>query len=64
MGQWSMTVIGTGAHHNDDYAQDADRMFKEFVQRLASAGHSIVHASSTFGSRQTEKHADPAKVVL
>ncbi len=31
---------------------DADAMFKEFVEKLKAAGHSISHASFTHGGRE------------
>jgi hypothetical protein len=55
MGNWSITIIGTGAHHNKDYEGDADKIFKKTVEELQKAGQIIEHASFTHGVRETEK---------
>lgn len=51
MGQWNITITGVGAHHNDDYPQDANRMARRFVEELRNAGHTVEHASFTHGGR-------------
>lgn len=56
MGNWNMTVIGLGAHHNKNYETDANELFKDFVLRLKDAGHDISHASFTNGARDVEEH--------
>lgn len=52
MGQWNMTIRGTGAHHNTDFPKDADRMLTRFVRELREAGHSIAGATITHGGEQ------------
>lgn len=52
MGDWTITVHGTGAHHNKDYPQDADKMADTFVRGLREAGHTVHSASFTHGARQ------------
>ena len=55
MGNWSITIVGVGAHHNQnlDMAQrahvDADIQFQNFVKALVKSGQSITHASFTYG---------------
>jgi hypothetical protein len=49
MGQWNITIRGTGSHHNKNNPNDANRMAAKFVQELKGAGHSVVSASVTFG---------------
>lgn len=61
MGRWSIAIEGTGAHHNADYPQDANKMAEEFVGRLKSAGHQVEHATFTSGSRD---FIDPALSAL
>lgn len=56
MGDWNLTVIGCGAHHNKEFADDVDRMFADFVRRLKAAGHDLEHASMTYGGRETRFH--------
>lgn len=51
MGQWNITIQGTGAHHNKQYPADANRLAAEFVQKLRDAGHVVTHASFTSGGR-------------
>jgi hypothetical protein len=51
MGNWNITVQGTGCHHNRDNPSDADRLAAEFVERLKAAGHTLVSATFTAGSR-------------
>lgn len=63
MGQFTMVIHGTGAHHNwnvnergyiegrkNDY--DADLLFAEFVDLLKSKGHNITGATLTYGCMQ------------
>ena len=51
MGDWAIVVEGTGAHHNKDFPQDADRMTQKFVDALISAGHEVRLATFTSGGR-------------
>ena len=56
MGNWNITIVGTGPHHNGkDY--DADQIFKETVEKLETAGQSIGHASITVGSAEAGTEA-------
>lgn len=55
MGQWVITIQGTGAHHNKDYPADADKMSLKFVDELQKAGHVIESATFTYGARQEIK---------
>lgn len=52
MGNWTITIHGVGAHHNEDYDKDANRMAAEFADKLKAAGHSVEHVSFTSGSRE------------
>lgn len=49
MGHWNMTVVGCGIHDNG-LAEDADRLFAEFVKKLEEAGHELYHVSFIRGS--------------
>lgn len=49
MGDWTIVIVGTGAHHNPDYDGDADRIFRETVKRLEEAGQEVEHAFITTG---------------
>lgn len=52
MGNWNISINGTGAHHNQDNPGDADKRFKEFVAKLKEDGHNVEHASFTHGGRE------------
>jgi hypothetical protein len=54
MGQWNITIRGTGQHHNTTAADDirkndAEVMAAEFVAKLKSAGHHVRAATITHG---------------
>lgn len=49
MGNWNISVQGTGAHHNKNFPNDADKMFAKFVADLMKAGHTIQSADFTSG---------------
>lgn len=49
MGDWNITIRGTGSHHNPDYPADANRMAGRFVEQLIGAGHTVRAASFTHG---------------
>jgi hypothetical protein len=51
MGNWNITIRGTGCHHNDKAdVRDANKAAAEFVQRLKADGHTITAASFTYGA--------------
>lgn len=62
MGNWNINIQGIGAHHNDDYPKDANKMAKDFVQSLLIAGHTVENAEFTYGGKEEllEKF-EPAK---
>jgi hypothetical protein len=50
MGQWRITIEGTGPHHGSDPVQhpdDAEKLAKDFVRELARHGQRIETASFT-----------------
>jgi hypothetical protein len=49
MGQWNITIRGTGCHHNGSKTIDADLAAAEFVAKLKAMGATITSASITFG---------------
>ena len=51
MGDWAIVVHGTGAHHNQDYPNDADRLAQRFVDDLIRVGHQVHLATFTAGGR-------------
>lgn len=61
MGQWNITIRGTGSHHNRKHAIDANRMAAKFVQELKDAGHQVVAASITHGGE--DDLTDAAKYI-
>lgn len=52
MGNWNITIQGSGAHHNTDFPQDADRLAANFVNRLLAAGQTIESATFTSGTKE------------
>lgn len=50
MGDWAITIEGTGVHHNG-IEQDADAVAARTVQELLKAGHKIHSATFTSGAR-------------
>jgi hypothetical protein len=50
MGNWHMSIEGTGPHHNPDHAADADKKLEQFVREL-KRDHSIERALLTAGQR-------------
>jgi len=61
MGNWNMTVVGVGCHHNTNNLADADAMFRTFVGQLKEAGHTIDHASITYGGAEVCPGAETAR---
>lgn len=52
MGNWNITIQGTGCHHNGKPDIDANAVAKEMVQKLIAQGHTIHVASFTHGSEE------------
>lgn len=61
MGQWNISINGTGAHHNKLIAIDANRLAAELVQKLRDAGHAVTGATFTHGV--TDDISDPASYL-
>jgi hypothetical protein len=57
MGDWSLTVLGSGAHHNTTIEKlvenDADILFAKFIDDLKLRGHTIRHAEMVTGAKTT-----------
>jgi len=58
MGQWNISVHGTGCHHNKRLETDANRMAAKFVSELKAAGHTVTKATITFGAEEDVTDAD------
>lgn len=50
MGNWVITIEGTGSHHNAK-PYDANEIGKTVVKTLKEAGHNVTHASINCGGR-------------
>ena len=61
MGQWNITIRGTGSHHNKKNPNDANRMAARFVGELKEAGHNVTGATITFGAE--DDVSDAAKYL-
>jgi len=49
MGQFHISIEGMGIHHNKKTPNDANRLAKEFVDKLKAIGHTVTKASFTSG---------------
>jgi hypothetical protein len=54
MGNWHMSIEGVGCHHNN-IEEDADKLFKEFVEKVKNFGQNVTHASFTHGGAEVIK---------
>ncbi len=63
MGQWNISIHGTGAHHNKANKTDANRMAGDFVRQLRAAGHTVTKATITYGGEEDVTNEDPAEVA-
>jgi hypothetical protein len=52
MGNWVLTIEGTGCHHNNNEAIDADLLAPKLVKQLQEQGQHIEHATFTSGGRK------------
>ena len=59
MGNYVIILEATGPHHNGQ-PYDADQLIATFVAALKQNGHSIQHASLTYGARQMNVWDDQA----
>lgn len=60
MGDWHISIRGTGAHHNKHFPSDANRLAKNLVQQLREAGHHVKSAVFTHGGEEDLTHVSPA----
>lgn len=51
MGDFVITIIGRGSHHNENNPTDANRMAERFVNKLLATGHTIEIANFTAGGK-------------
>lgn len=61
MGQWNISIHGTGAHHNSKNPTDANRMAAKFVRELKAAGHSVTGATITYGAEENVVNTSEAE---
>lgn len=50
MGNWNISIQGTGCHHNRKLKSDANRLAAQFVQTLRDMGHQVTSATFTHGA--------------
>lgn len=68
MGNWNITIQGTGAHHNDsnplaqDTIRDAEKLAAEFVEKLKAVGQKVESATFTYGGREELGGEDAAEI--
>ncbi len=55
MGQWHISIKGTGQHHNGS-PLDAEQMAQKFVAELEAAGHRLSEADVVHGGRTVLGH--------
>jgi hypothetical protein len=63
MGNCTIVIHLTGAHHNPVYPNDANRMAARFADELKRAGHNVEHASFTHGGREDLIKVDAARTA-
>jgi hypothetical protein len=51
MGNWAINILGTGAHHNKDFPNDANKLVEKFVEELKATGQIVEVATFTHGGR-------------
>ncbi len=51
MGQWHISIEGTGIHHNKTW-KDANALAARFVKYLRDNGHIVTKASFVYGANQ------------
>lgn len=44
MGNWNITIQGVGPHGNG-IKEDAEQLYRKFVEDAKAAGHNIIHSS-------------------
>ncbi len=54
MGNWNISIHGTGSHHNAKNPKDANRMAADFVEQLRTAGHTVTKATITHGNGEDD----------
>ena len=63
MGNWVIHIEGTGSHHNNNPASDANEKAKEFVHELRGIGQTVESATFTAGSRDNVNVPAPEKAA-
>lgn len=58
MGNWNITIQGVGPHGNG-IKEDAEQLYRKFVEDVKVAGHNIVHNSITSGGAYFEPENIP-----
>ena len=58
MGQWNISIHGTGSHHNKANKGDANRMAADFVRQLKAQGHTVAKATITYGGEEDVTNVD------
>jgi hypothetical protein len=59
MGQWNISIHGTGAHHNQMNKADANRMAGDFARQLRAHGHTETKATITYGGEEDVTNVNP-----
>lgn len=59
MGDYNITIRGTGPHHNQDNDGDADKVAAETVAKLEASGHIVRTASITYGASEDLRTTQP-----
>lgn len=63
MGNWTLTIEGTGCHHNGNEKIDADLLAPKVVQQFKDQGHTVERATFIVGGRQSVDPLPPAVKV-
>lgn len=54
MGQYRITITGSGGHHNEWQPSDANRLAAGFVRHLKDKGHTVHAATFESGANQVD----------
>lgn len=65
MDNYAIVILGTGAHHNEDFRGDANKLMAKLAQELKTNGHAVESATFTYGEEKLwyQRRATPAKLI-
>lgn len=58
MGNWNITIQGVGPHGNG-IKEDAEQLYRKFMEDVHNAGHNITQSSVTYGGAYFDTRTIP-----